>query len=119
MSAEDFLPLLTQMVGQAGTGTMRERDGVEVGIEGAFCEQPPLGLMDVIEDGGCLVKDDDLAVGWRLFPDDVRADGDPLTALAQAYLSEILLRDFYDPDHVGSTCDPHGKDANRDEFDDV
>jgi benzoyl-CoA reductase subunit C len=57
-------------------------------IEGAFCELPPVGLLEVIEAGGCLVQDDDTMIGWRLFADDISADGDPLAALSNAYLRD-------------------------------
>ena len=62
-------------------------DNSRIVLTGAFCEQPPLGLLEVIEGAGCIVKDDDMVIGWRLFPEDVRANGDPLAALADAYLA--------------------------------
>ncbi|MEE9295628.1 MAG: 2-hydroxyacyl-CoA dehydratase [Phycisphaerae bacterium] len=87
MMPEDFIPLLEKLLKHFQARPVRRRDGVAVVIEGAFCEQPPLGLIDVIEESGCLVKDDDMVVGWRLFPKDVCANGDPVAALADAYLS--------------------------------
>lgn len=87
MMPEDFLPLLEQLCEVVDAAEVHERDGVKVVIEGTFCEQPPLGLVEVIEAGGCLVKDDDMMIGWRLFDDDVCANGDPLRALADAYLA--------------------------------
>lgn len=86
MMPEDYVPLLDTLCEHVQTSAARERDGVKVIIEGAFCEGPPLGLIDVIESGGCLVQDDDLTIGWRLFQSDVTADEDPLAALANAYL---------------------------------
>lgn len=91
MMPEDFIPLLVALLEQMKSAPSRPRDGVPVVIEGSFCEQPPLALVDVIEAAGCLIKDDDMAVGWRLFPHDVRCNGratDPLNSLAEAYLKQ-------------------------------
>ena len=43
----------------------RPRDRLRVVVEGAFCEQPPLGLLEVLEEAGCYVVEDDLLLGWR------------------------------------------------------
>jgi len=86
MMPEDFIPLLEQLCAHYEAHEVRERDGIGVVIEGTFCEQPPSGLIQVIEAGGCLVRDDDMMIGWRLFDHDVSADGDPIGALADAYI---------------------------------
>ena len=87
MMPEDFAPLLEELFEQVAARKTRARDGARVVIEGAFCELPPLGLIEVIEAAGCIVKDDDLIIGWRLFSEDVCLNGDPLGSLAGAYLS--------------------------------
>jgi benzoyl-CoA reductase subunit C len=51
---------------------------------GGFCEQPPLDLLHVVS-RTCYVVEDDLLVGLRWLEEDVRVDGDPLGALAEAY----------------------------------
>lgn len=83
---EDFLPLLEELVGHMENHRERPRDGVRVVIEGAFCEQPPVQLIDTLEAAGCIVRDDDLMIGWRLFKEVVPENGDPLGALARAYI---------------------------------
>lgn len=88
MMPEDFIVLLEELLGQVKLRKARPRDSVQVVLEGAFCEQPPVGLVDVIETAGCQIKDDDLVIGWRLFSEDIEADGDVLAALARAYLSK-------------------------------
>ncbi len=87
---EEFIVLLEPFVEAVKQREVHERDCVNVVIEGAFCEQMPLGLIDVIEAAGCQVKDDDLAVGWRLFEDDVSTEGNGTAALADAYLSRTV-----------------------------
>jgi benzoyl-CoA reductase subunit C len=65
----------------------RPRDRLRVVVEGAFCEQPPLGLLEVIEEAGCYVVEDDLLLGWRWFTADVAGDGDPFERLGWAYVN--------------------------------
>ncbi len=68
----------------------RPRDRLRVVIEGAFCEQPPVGLLEVLEEAGCYVVEDDLLLGWRWFTSDVAADGDPFERLGAAYVNQAV-----------------------------
>jgi benzoyl-CoA reductase subunit C len=78
--------LLAGLPGRGG----RPRDRLRVVIEGAFCEQPPLDLLGVLEEAGCYVVEDDLLLGWRWFTRDVPADGDPFERLAVAYVDQAV-----------------------------
>ncbi|MCI0587280.1 MAG: 2-hydroxyacyl-CoA dehydratase [Planctomycetes bacterium] len=66
----------------------RPRDRIRVLLHGAFCEQPPLELLATLEEAGCEVVGDDLLLGTRWLRAPVRAGGDPLGALAEAYLRD-------------------------------
>jgi benzoyl-CoA reductase subunit C len=68
----------------------RRQDRLRVVIEGFFCEQPPLGLLEVLQEAGCYVVDDDLLLGWRWFTEDVATDGDPFACLATAYVDRAV-----------------------------
>jgi benzoyl-CoA reductase subunit C len=68
----------------------RPRDRLRVVVEGAFCEQPPLGLLEVLEEAGCYVVEDDLLLGWRWFTADVPSDGDPFERLGAAYVNQAV-----------------------------
>jgi len=68
----------------------RPRDRLRVVLEGAFCEQPPLGLLEVLEEAGCYVVEDDLLLGWRWFTTDVASDGDPFARLGLAYVNQAV-----------------------------
>jgi hypothetical protein len=57
---------------------------------GAFCEQPPLGLLEVLEEAGCYVVEDDFLLGWRWFTQDVATGGDPFDQLAAAYVDHAV-----------------------------
>jgi benzoyl-CoA reductase subunit C len=65
----------------------RRQDRIRVVFEGGFCEQPPLDLLRAIA-RSCDVVDDDLMIGLRWLLEDVVANGDPLRALAEAYLEQ-------------------------------
>jgi benzoyl-CoA reductase subunit C len=77
------------LAGLAARGA-RPRDRLRVVVEGAFCEQPPLGLLEVLEEAGCYVVEDDLLLGWRWYTADVAADGDPFEQLALAYVDRAV-----------------------------
>lgn len=62
-------------------------DRIRVVFEGGFCEQPPLDLIRAVA-RSCYVVDDDLLIGMRWILHDVPTDGDPLEALARAYLED-------------------------------
>jgi benzoyl-CoA reductase subunit C len=70
----------------------KQHDRVRVVFEGGFCEQPPFELIRAIG-LSCYVVDDDLLIGLRWLLEDVTVDGDPLAALAFAYLE----RSSYSP----------------------
>jgi benzoyl-CoA reductase subunit C len=75
---------LSSLPGRAG----RQMDRVKVVVAGAFCEKPPLRLMEVLEQAGCYVLADDLLPSARYFTGDVDEREEPLLALARAYLEK-------------------------------
>ena len=87
MRREDHNALLRRALGEATARRVASRDAVRVALEGSFCEQMPVELMEMIEDAGCYVVDDDILLGLRWYGEDVPADtDDPLDALAGAFL---------------------------------
>jgi benzoyl-CoA reductase subunit C len=81
---EDVLAAIAQERG------LRE-DRIKVVVTGAFCEQPPLGLIKTIENAGCYVVDDDFLIGSRWIDGAVgTGSSDPLGAIAQAYLDRSV-----------------------------
>ena len=62
------------------------RDNARIVINGAFCEQPPLGLIKSIEMAGCYIVDDDFMLVTRWLLEDVPLEGDPLEQLSLAFL---------------------------------
>jgi benzoyl-CoA reductase subunit C len=64
-----------------------EMDNSRIVLTGAFCEQPPLGLIRTIERAGCYIVEDDFVLGSRFIDGAVSEEGDALHNLVQAYLS--------------------------------
>ncbi len=65
------------------------QDRIRVVVSGAFCEQPPLGLIKSIELAGCYVVDDDFMLGSRMIIGDIDATSDnPLQAIANSYIKQ-------------------------------
>ncbi len=86
MMPEEFVPLLDEAIEQAGRCETKSRDRIRVVLEGSFCEQPPLELIEVIEEAGCSILHDDLQLGMRWFTGDIPSEGDPVRALANRYI---------------------------------
>ncbi len=52
---------------------------------GGFCEQPPLEMLETMDDA-CYIVDDDLLIGMRWMTADVPETGDPMWALAESFI---------------------------------
>ena len=83
---EEHTALIRDYISETAKVKRPQRDNARVVLTGAFCEQPPLGLIKSIEMAGCYVVDDDfqLIQSWLL--DDVSLEKDPLQALSEAFL---------------------------------
>lgn len=88
--AEESLTRLDELLAELPGREGRPKDRIRVVIEGAFCEQPPLGLLEVLEEAGCYIVEDDLLLGWRWFTSDVPLTGDPFGALGQSYVDRAV-----------------------------
>ena len=88
MMASDALALLDEFLAAARRRPTKVFDNARVVMTGAFCEQPPLALIQTLERAGCDILDDDLQLGLRSIegPIELRAGEDPVEALGRAYL---------------------------------
>lgn len=87
---EEHVGILKQAVAAAAQRDEKLRDRIKVVLEGSFCEQPPLELIEGLEAAGCYLLDDDFLLGWRWFSEDVAVEGDPIRNLAHAYLDQSV-----------------------------
>jgi benzoyl-CoA reductase subunit C len=65
-------------------------DQARVVLTGAFCEQPPLGLIKTLERAGCYIVDDDFVQVHRYLRHDVPTNGDPLGNLVAVFLDDAI-----------------------------
>jgi benzoyl-CoA reductase subunit C len=66
------------------------KDNSRVVLNGVFCEQPPLNLIKSIELAGCYIVDDDFMLVQRWEKSDTAEEGDPIAAIAHAYLRNSM-----------------------------
>ena len=83
---EEHTALVRHYIAAADALPRPRRDNARIVVNGAFCEQPPLGLIKSIEMAGCYVVDDDFMLVGRWLLDDVPDDADPLEELSKAFL---------------------------------
>ncbi len=90
MPVEEHNSLLDQVLDQLPQRFGKPRDSIRVVVEGAFCEQPPLDLIKLVEDAGCYLVDDDFVLGQSWFVEDVPVTGDPVHTLAESYVNHSV-----------------------------
>jgi benzoyl-CoA reductase subunit C len=90
MPVEEHIPLLEQALAGATARDLKKRDSLRVVIEGSFCEQPPVEVIRLIENAGCEIVEDDFTLAQRWFTGDVPTAGDPVLALAEAYVERSV-----------------------------
>ena len=84
LPGELYLEVLARARSELAQRPNRPKDAIRVLLVGPFCEQPTLDLIDLIEQVGCYVVDDELLQIYRWY-DRLDSTGDPLTNLATAY----------------------------------
>jgi benzoyl-CoA reductase subunit C len=84
---EEHTAMLEQVLAALPARERKQRDSVRVVIEGSFCEQPPFELIQMMEDAGCYIVGDDFGLARNWFREDVPVNGNPLLALAEAYVN--------------------------------
>ena len=87
---EEHIAGLRQALEAVGQRDEKPKDRIKVVLEGSFCEQPPLELIEGLEAAGCYILDDDFLLGWRFFEQDIPSEGDPIENLARAYINQSV-----------------------------
>ncbi len=83
MDPVEHRALLADAIAQARQAPRDDR--VRVHLSGHLCHAPKRELLDLIEDSGAVVVDDDLFHGRRYVSTDVDESGDPVEAIARWY----------------------------------
>ena len=87
---EEHTKLLEDALLEVRARSARPMDKMRILLLGSFCEQPPLALLKAVEDAGCYVLDDDLALGLRFLDRPTAANGDPLRAIAEGFVHRAM-----------------------------
>jgi benzoyl-CoA reductase subunit C len=82
---EEHNAMMREALDLLASRRVRPMDKPRVVFVGGFCEQPPLEMIETIEDV-CFLVDDDLLIGQRWITEDVPEEGDPLWQLAASYV---------------------------------
>jgi benzoyl-CoA reductase subunit C len=88
------IELIERYLEACASREMRPMDNIRVLLVGAFCEQPPLGLLRTIERAGCYIVNHDLMIGLHWFTEPLDEDGDPLDSLVDGYLNRTVMAPF-------------------------
>jgi len=90
LPVEEHTQLVRNYVAAVKEADRPMRDNARVLLTGAFCEQPPLGLIRTLEMAGCYIVWDDMSIGRRWLEQDVSLAGDPIEALSDAFLQHSI-----------------------------
>jgi len=86
MAVEEFVPLLERLSGHRSSSRWR-RQGVRVYLSGHYRQAAKPEVLNLIEECGATIADDDLYHGFRFVSTDIDETGDPIDALANWYLA--------------------------------
>lgn len=85
MSCEEHNEMLEAALTAIHARNRVAQDKPRVVFVGGFCEQPPLEMLEALDDT-CYVVDDDLLIGLRFLTSDVPETADPMWALAESFI---------------------------------
>ncbi|MGB6243359.1 MULTISPECIES: 2-hydroxyacyl-CoA dehydratase family protein [Gordonia] len=86
MDIDEHTAALKQILAELSPSDEAAEDVVRLHLSGHFCHAPKPEILDVIEEAGALVVDDDLFTGFRYISTDVPESDDPFDDLAEWYL---------------------------------
>jgi benzoyl-CoA reductase/2-hydroxyglutaryl-CoA dehydratase subunit BcrC/BadD/HgdB len=89
MPKEEHNELLEKLLPQLEKREARPHGKVRLVLSGHMCTAPKTDLLDMIEDAGGVIVDDDLYTGYRYFATDVPMNGNPIHALVKRYLTNF------------------------------
>lgn len=90
MPKEEHNELVKELLIEVQSEEVAEDDRAKIVLSGSLCDEVPEDILNIIEDVGGVVVDDDLYVGSRYFLSEVPSMADPIEALAERYVNMIV-----------------------------
>ena len=89
MPKEEHTALMQELLKKTISKERRQDGRVRLIVSGSPCDQPEWEILDLIEELGAMVVNDDLYVGRRYFTTKVSETMPPTEALAERYMSDV------------------------------
>jgi len=87
---EEHSRILEEALTVLETSEKRHEVKMRMVLTGAFCERPPIDMMESIEKEGIAIIADDILLGQRWWHKPLRTEGNPMEILAEQYISETV-----------------------------
>jgi len=97
MPVEEYNQLLGELIELLAEEKRIPPKGPGLILVGAVLDDP--AILTIVEELGARIVGDDLCTGSRYFAQLVRADGDPIAALADRYINRLPCPAKYNPEH--------------------
>lgn len=92
---EEHNQLLAELLSAIDTTQLPVDNRIRVVAAGHPCDPPADELLNLIEDQGMVIIDDDFFTGGRYFAEDIKDDGDPIDALVDYYMNSIPCSTYH------------------------
>jgi benzoyl-CoA reductase subunit C len=89
MPKEEHSAIMREFLEKAENKGGRQEDSIRLVVSGGPCDQPQWEILDLIEELGAIVVNDDLYVGRRYFATKVSETIPPIEALAEHYVNDV------------------------------
>jgi benzoyl-CoA reductase subunit C len=89
MPKEENNELLKELIAQLKDKEAPSDGRAKLVVSGSLCSITPTDILNIIENAGAIIVDDDLYIGSRYFKWDVKTEGDPIEALADRHLETM------------------------------
>ena len=88
MDKEEHNSLLESLLPELEGRKELTGDKIRVVLSGGLCQTPHTAILDLIEETGMVVVDDDIYIGSRYFANDVTLGDNPMESLADRYMKK-------------------------------
>jgi len=97
MPKEDHSRLLEKLLANLKETGKPSKDRVKVVLSGCFCDKPDSAILNLFDELGAVVVDDDLYTGSRYYTRIVDESLPPIEALAEHYIHDVPCPTKYNP----------------------